>query len=80
MFIVSCSYPLLCDWEALDAKVKEIAGHRTVFSGTGNGVREHRWELTVFSEALSLRQRLERIDEVEASIHEKVTEVGKVRR
>ena len=75
-FEVHCRFPLDgdTDWEVIDARVRSIAGKRSDWSGTDGKWREHGWFVKVFEQAVSLKDRLNGIDGVTATVRERVTE------
>lgn len=76
MFIVCCTSPLDDLWEERDVIIHKTAGRKSCTSAAGyNGenkerVREHKWLVDNFKEAIKLKDKLNRIDQVTATFRE----------
>ena len=75
-FEVICRFSLNgdADWEVIDARVRQLAGRRSDSSGTDGRCREHGWLVAEFTHAVALKERLNSIAEVTATVREMVSE------
>ena len=76
-FEVHCRFPLdgERDWEVIDAAVRRVAMCRSDRSGTDGRWREHVWLIGYFGDAVRLKDRLNSIESVEATVRERLTEI-----
>lgn len=75
-FEVICHFPLdgETDWEVIDARVRQIAGRRSDYSGTDGKMREHGWYLKDLDSAVALKNRLNGVEDVVAVVRERISE------
>ncbi len=74
MFLVRCVSPLDDKWEERDVLIKKAAGAQPDFSGTEKKDREHGWNIKDFERAVAMKNRLNRVDQVKATVREAITD------
>lgn len=77
MFVVTSTSPLDESWEERDMLIRSKVGKKSTSSGAsstaGRGVRNHFWEVATFDEAMTIREVLDSIPDVTATIREKIS-------
>lgn len=77
MFEVRSTSPIDGEWEVRDARIRKAAGRPSDFSGTSHvqrgipGIREHVWYVSILADAVMMKERLNLIEQVSATVREK---------
>jgi hypothetical protein len=70
MFEVRAYSPFDENWEERDDYIIAAAGRQSSFSGATHGSRDHGWLVENFQEALALKDKLNKVPLVNATIRE----------
>lgn len=81
MFVVRCVSPLDEKWEERDAQIRRAAGTPSSGSGAGSsgkgpGIRDHEWIVKDFDRAVAMKNRLNLVPGVQATVRELTSENG----
>jgi len=78
MFAVIAKSPLDRDWEYRDSLIYKAAGRRSDLSVASKEGREHTWYVHSADDAVAMKDRLNKVDDVDATWREPLAgEVGR---
>lgn len=71
MFQVLCVSPIDDKWEERDIVIYQTAGRKSDEAGADKDIREHSWNFKELKDAVKIKNKLNELDDVFASVRER---------